>query len=70
MVTTINSPHGSHGFSPDFPQMRSSFFVSGSGIARNRDLGLIDMRQIAPTVAQLLRITLPSAKQPALPIRP
>jgi predicted AlkP superfamily pyrophosphatase or phosphodiesterase len=69
-LTTIEAPHGSHGFSPDYPQMRSSFFVAGAGIARNRDLGLIDMRQIAPTVAQLLAIHLPSAKQPALPIRP
>ena len=69
-VTTIPGTHGSHGFSPDFPEMRSSFFVSGAGIARSRDLGLIDMRQIAPTVAQLLAIPLPSAKQPALLIRP
>jgi predicted AlkP superfamily pyrophosphatase or phosphodiesterase len=69
-VTTLASPHGGHGFSPDFPQMRSSFFVSGAGIARHRDVGLIDMRQIAPTVAQLLTISLPSAKQAALPIRP
>jgi hypothetical protein len=50
--------------------MRSSLFVSGMGVARNRDLGIIDMRQIAPTVAQLLNISLPSARAAALPIRP
>jgi predicted AlkP superfamily pyrophosphatase or phosphodiesterase len=60
---------GGHGFSPEFPEMRASFFMAGKGIAQHRDLGLIDMRQIAPTVAQLLNLPLPSAKLSPLPIR-
>jgi hypothetical protein len=62
LVTEFHGQHGGHGFSPDDPEMRASFFISGSGIARGRNLGVIDMRQIAPTVAQLMGVSLPSSK--------
>ncbi len=45
-----------------------SVFHRGAGIARQRDLGLIDMRQIAPTVAQLLGVRLPKASQSPLAV--
>jgi len=57
---------GTHGYFPDRPEMRSSFFLLGRSIAGGADLGLIDMRQIAPTVANLLGVSLPSAKEPSL----
>lgn len=60
---------GQHGYAPEHPEMNSSFFVKGAGISRGRDLGLIDMRQIAPTVAGLLSLRLPNARQPMLNIR-
>ena len=50
--------------------MHSSFFVLGEGVAHGRNLGTIDMRQIAPTVASILGVTMPSAKQPVLHIEP
>jgi hypothetical protein len=50
--------------------MRASFFLAGPGIAQHRDLGLIDMRQIAPTVAAILKVALPSAKAAVLDVRP
>jgi hypothetical protein len=53
--------HGGHGFAPDEPDMHASLFLAGPGIARHRDLGVIDMRQIAPTVAGLLELHLPAA---------
>jgi hypothetical protein len=37
-----------HGYLPTYPEMRASFFVLGQGVAHGRDLGVIDMRQIAP----------------------
>jgi hypothetical protein len=46
--------------------MHASFFIAGPGIAAGRNLGVIDMRQIAPTLASLLGVRLPSATQPAL----
>jgi hypothetical protein len=48
--------------------MRASFFIMGKGIAEGRDLGVIDMRQIAPTLASVLGVNLPSAKAEKLPI--
>ena len=56
--------------SPDFPEMRSSFFAVGAGIAHHRDLGVVDMRQIAPTVARILRASLPTAKAVPLHVQP
>jgi predicted AlkP superfamily pyrophosphatase or phosphodiesterase len=69
-VVALAGTTGGHGFSPEYPEMRSSFFVAGTGIARHRDLGVIDMRQIAPTVAQLLNVQMPSAKAAPLSVRP
>jgi predicted AlkP superfamily pyrophosphatase or phosphodiesterase len=57
---------GGHGFSPADASMRAAFFAAGSGIAHHRDLGVIDMRQIAPTVARLLSVPMPTA--PAAPL--
>jgi predicted AlkP superfamily pyrophosphatase or phosphodiesterase len=70
MVTPVAGTHGSHGFSPDFPEMRASFFAVGAGIARHRDLGVIDMRQIAPTVARILGVAMPSARATPLHVQP
>jgi Type I phosphodiesterase / nucleotide pyrophosphatase len=70
LVVEQSALHGSHGFWPLFPEMHSSFFVLGQGVARGRDLGTIDMRQIAPTVAGILGVSLPAAKQPKLHIEP
>lgn len=69
LVTEIRGEHGGHGFAPSFPEMRASFFIAGSGIARHRDLGVIDMRQIAPTVADLLHVRMPSATAVPLLVR-
>ncbi|MGA2083929.1 MAG: hypothetical protein ABSG60_00235 [Terracidiphilus sp.] len=46
--------------------MRASFFAMGEGIARQRDLGVIDMRQIAPAAASILGVSLPIAREPRL----
>lgn len=55
-----------HGYMPDRPEMRASFFIMGTGIAPGKQLGVIDMRQIAPTLAAILGVELPSAKQAKL----
>jgi predicted AlkP superfamily pyrophosphatase or phosphodiesterase len=60
----ISSPGnlGMHGYLPDRPEMRSSFFIVGPHIAQGRSLGEIDMRQIAPTVAAILHVRLAGAE--------
>ena len=60
--------HGDHGFSPSHPEMRASFFIAGSGIRRGADLGDVDMRSVAPTIARLLGASLPGAAIPALTV--
>ncbi|MEI9978485.1 MAG: ectonucleotide pyrophosphatase/phosphodiesterase [Edaphobacter sp.] len=61
---------GTHGYLPEHPEMRSTFMVMGAGVAKGRDLGLIDMRQIAPSVASMLGIKLPAALQQPVHYQP
>lgn len=61
-IVTPAPSTGMHGYLPSNPEMRSSFFVIGKGIAHGHDLGLIDMRQIAPTIASLLSTRLPASQ--------
>ena len=60
------SPGGTHGYLPDAPQLYASFFIVGPTIPPGRDLGIIDQRSIAPTLARLLGVRLASAEAPAL----
>ena len=60
---------GTHGYFPDRAEIRASFLLMGPGIAAGRDLGVIDMRQEAPTMAKILGVQLPAAKQPALHVQ-
>jgi predicted AlkP superfamily pyrophosphatase or phosphodiesterase len=70
LITPIPGARGSHGFSPEYPEMRASFFAVGAGIAHHRDLGVVDMRQIAPTVAKMLHVAMPTAKATPLHVAP
>lgn len=42
--------------------MNSSFVLQGPGIPAGRSLGIIDMRDIAPTLAALLGVKLAAAE--------
>jgi predicted AlkP superfamily pyrophosphatase or phosphodiesterase len=53
---------GTHGNLPDLPDLHASFFLVGPGVPAGRALGIVDMRDIAPTLAHLLGLTLPSAE--------
>lgn len=57
---------GMHGYFPASAAMRSTFLLTGPGIAAGRDLGEIDMRAIAPTLAQILGVRLPDTDVGAL----
>ena len=61
-VTRVRGTGGGHGFFPELNDMDSSFFLVGPGIPGGRNLGRIDMRDIAPTLARLLRVRLPEAE--------
>jgi len=52
---------GTHGAMPDLPDLHASFFLVGPGVPAGRSLGLIDMRDVAPTLAHETGLSLPSA---------
>lgn len=61
VLTKTTRPAGTHGHLPDLPELRAAFFVVGPGVPAGRSLGLVDMRDIAPTLARYLGVALPSA---------
>lgn len=60
---------GMHGYFPETPALHASFFIMGQGIAKGRDLGIADMRSIAPTLAALLGAALPQAEAGSLDVK-
>lgn len=68
-VSSAGGAHGAFSTRTVRPDMRSSFFITGPGIAAGKNLGTVDMRQIAPTLAEELKVALPSAKKPPLSLR-
>lgn len=55
-------PDGAHGYSPTLSEMNAAFFIVGPGIMAGRSLGEIDLRDVAPTLAGLMRAKLPDAE--------
>jgi predicted AlkP superfamily pyrophosphatase or phosphodiesterase len=53
---------GMHGYFPAAATMRSTFMMMGPKIAKGRNLGEIDMRAIAPTLARIMKVPLPDAE--------
>ena len=56
------SEKGTHGYFPDHPEMRATFILDGPGLGRRGSLGEVDMRDIAPTLAKILAVSLPTAE--------
>lgn len=67
-VVTEAKIGGSHGYSPDHPELRASFFIEGSTVRKGLNLGEIDIRRIAPTLARYLNVPLPAARMQPLPV--
>jgi predicted AlkP superfamily pyrophosphatase or phosphodiesterase len=65
-VVRTKKPGGTHGYAPTRPELHASFIIDGPGIQRGADLGIIDMRAIAPTLASLMDVKLPTADLQAL----
>jgi predicted AlkP superfamily pyrophosphatase or phosphodiesterase len=59
---------GTHGYLPTHPELLASFFIAGPRVRAGADLGEVDMRAIAPTLAQALGLKMTSADLEALPI--
>ncbi len=63
LAALVSAPHelGTHGYLRQHPEMNATFLVAGPGVPAGKSLGQIDMRDIAPTVAKLLDVSLPQA---------
>ena len=62
IVTKNRSLTGTHGYLPDQDDMRAMGIVSGPGIKPGTKLGKIRSIDIAPTIARILGIELPTAE--------
>lgn len=60
---------GTHGFAPSHPELRAAFFIAGPGIRKGADLGEIDMRAIAPTLAEAMGFEFKSGDLPGVAVR-
>ena len=65
-VVARSKPGGTHGELPDLPDLRAAFFLVGPGVPAGKNLGVIDMRDIAPTLAKQAGLPLLDAEGNAL----
>jgi hypothetical protein len=56
----VGPPRGEHLFDPERPEMHAAFAVAGAGVVAGARLGVIDQRDIAPTLAALLGLEPPA----------
>ena len=61
-VLSKTKPGGTHGELPDLPDLRAAFFLVGPGVPQAHSFGIIDMRDVAPTVAHRIGLAFPSAE--------
>lgn len=57
---------GMHGYFPGPAALQSTLLIRGGKFPAGRDLGLIDMRAIAPTLAAIMGASLPDAEAAAI----
>jgi predicted AlkP superfamily pyrophosphatase or phosphodiesterase len=63
-IVSVVSARGAHGYAPTLAEMASTFMIAGPTV-RAANLGVIDMRSIAPTLARVLGLDFPSGEMPA-----
>ena len=62
--TTPSTYKGMHGYFPTTAAMQSSLFVAGPDLIRRGNLGIVDERAIAPSIARILHVRLGTADLP------
>jgi predicted AlkP superfamily pyrophosphatase or phosphodiesterase len=58
LVTSSPDFAGGHGYEPRRPEMRAAFVIRGPRVRRGRNLGMVRLLDVAPTVAHLLPVDL------------
>ncbi len=62
----VHATKGQHGYLNTMPEMQALFVASGATIRPGVHLGTIPNQRVAPTIAALLAVQLPTAEQPVL----
>lgn len=63
------SLRGGHGFEPERAEMRAALVLSGAGVERRGSMGIVHTTSVAPTLATILGVTLPSPAAEPLSLR-
>jgi predicted AlkP superfamily pyrophosphatase or phosphodiesterase len=58
LVGPTNGFNGAHGYDPRRPEMRGSFIMRGPRVKRGKQIGLVRLVDVAPTIARVLGIEL------------
>lgn len=66
LVQEVTCEKGTHGFLNTYPDMEALFVASGAHIRSGVDLGSITNLRVAPTIAKILGVSLPEAKEKPL----
>jgi predicted AlkP superfamily pyrophosphatase or phosphodiesterase len=66
LTQDVNPVAGSHGYRNTDPEMQALFVASGNHIRAGINLGTIPNLRVAPTIAKLLGVSLPAAKEQPL----
>jgi len=67
-LVEVRKAGGAHGYLPSNPELLASFFIAGPRIKHGLDLGVVDMRSIAPTLADSLGVKFTTGDLKALPV--
>jgi predicted AlkP superfamily pyrophosphatase or phosphodiesterase len=69
VTAAVPQLRGSHGYLASDPEMDALFIASGYGVRAGALAGRISNVDVAPTIAKLLGVALPSAKGKPLPLQ-
>lgn len=69
VTAAVPQQGGSHGYLASDPDMNPIFIASGRGVKPGIQLGTIDNIDIAPTIAKLLGLSLPTANGKPIPLQ-
>ncbi|MFG0334014.1 MAG: alkaline phosphatase family protein, partial [Maioricimonas sp. JB049] len=62
VIVARSSKGGTHGYLPDQPDMLGTLVISGYGVRPGQKLGKVHINDVAPTIARLLGLEMPTAE--------
>ncbi len=65
-ITEKTTQRAQHGYDEEYPEMLAFYGICGEGIARARDLGRVNLIDVAPTLAGIMGITMGDAQGKSL----